>query len=80
MSREKAEVDDFDATYDWEEGVVVFSQCKAILTVAKVVWLPVVPVKPVADIDSWKIDIVDISLNVLEDWTLDTHHWIVSFM
>merc|ERR1719447_241428 len=33
-------------TEDWEEGVVVFSQCEAVLVVAKVVWLPIMPVKP----------------------------------
>merc|ERR1719230_1030128 len=33
-------------TEDWEEGVVVFPQSEAVLVVAKVVWLPVVPVEP----------------------------------
>ena len=50
MSLEKVEVDDFDATHNWEEGVVVFSKCEAVLIVAKVVWLPIVPVKPGTDI------------------------------
>ena len=31
---------------DLQEGVVVFPQSEAVLVVAKVVWLPVVPVKP----------------------------------
>ena len=32
-----------------EEGVVVFPQSQAVLVVAKVIGLPIVPVKPVAD-------------------------------
>ena len=31
---------------DLQEGVVVFPESEAVLVVAKVVWLPVVPVKP----------------------------------
>merc|ERR1719430_1469807 len=33
-------------TEDWEEGVVVFPESEAVLVVAKVVWLPVMPVEP----------------------------------
>ena len=32
-----------------EEGIVVFPQSQAVLVVAKVIGLPIVPVKPVAD-------------------------------
>ena len=39
---------------DLQEGVVVFPESEAVLVVAKVVWLPIVPVEPVSDIDSWK--------------------------
>ena len=31
---------------DLQEGVVVFPESEAVLVVAKVVWLPVVPVEP----------------------------------
>ena len=47
---------------------MVFSQCEAILIVAKVVRLTIVPVKPAADIDTRQLE-MDIGLNVLEDWT-----------
>ena len=38
--------DNFAETYDGEEWVVVFSQSEAVLVVAKVVWLPIMPVEP----------------------------------
>ena len=52
LSLEKAKIDDFDATHNWEEGVVVFSQRQAVLVVTKVVGFPRMPVKPGTDMVS----------------------------